>query len=152
MLIYTVNVYESEVDTIMEFLNAIYNFFFDFDNKEAFNAAQDLNVFIVGFVLVLAALVLLSTIVALLPKLLALGKKKEKTDSVVVKAEIKLPEQVEVKQEDDEELIAVLTAAIMSYYGNETKCNLKVTSFRRIDNAPNAWSNAGKRDHLDASL
>lgn len=136
----------------MEFLNAIYNFFFDFDNKEAFNAAQDLNVFIVGFVLVLAALVLLSTIVALLPKLLALGKKKEKTDSVVVKAEIKLPEQVEVKQEDDEELIAVLTAAIMSYYGNETKCNLKVTSFRRIDNAPNAWSNAGKRDHLDASL
>lgn len=152
MLIYTVNVYESEVDTIMEFLNAIYNFFFDFDNKEAFNAAQDLNVFIVGFVLVLAALVLLSTIVALLPKLLALGKKKEKTDSVVVKAEIKLPEQVEVKQEDDEELIAVLTAAIMSYYGNETKCNLKVTSFKRIDNAPNAWRNAGKRDHLDASL
>ena len=136
----------------MEFLNAIYNFFFDFDNKEAFNAAQDLNVFVVGFVLVLAALVLLSTIVALLPKLLSLGKKKEKKDSVVVKAEIKLPEQVEVKEEDDEELIAVLTAAIMSYYGNETKCNLKVTSFRRIDNAPNAWSNAGKRDHLDASL
>ena len=136
----------------MEFLNAIYNFFFDFDNKEAFNAAQDLNVFVVGFVLVLAALVLLSTIVALLPKLLSLGKKKEKKDSVVVKAEIKLPEEVEVKEEDDEELIAVLTAAIMSYYGNETKCNLKVTSFRRIDNAPNAWSNAGKRDHLDASL
>ena len=151
MLFYTLNVYKSEVDEIMEFLNAIYNFFFDFDNKEAFNAAQDLNVFVVGFVLVLAALVLLSTIVALLPKILAIGKKKEKADSVVVKAEIKLPEQVEA-EEDDEELIAVLTAAIMSYYGNETKCNLKVTSFRRIDNAPNAWSNAGKRDHLDASL
>lgn len=152
MLIYTVNVYESEVDEIMEFLNTIYNFFFDFENKESFNAAQDLNVFIVGFVLVLAALILLSLIVSLLPKLLALGKKKEKKDSVVVKAEIKLPEEVEVKEEDDEELIAVLTAAIMSYYGNETKCNLKVTSFKRIDNAPSTWSNAGKRDNLDASL
>ncbi len=137
----------------MEFLNAIYNFFFDFDNKEPFNAAQDFNVFIVGFVLVLAALLLLSTIVALLPKILALGKKKEKKVQVsqvapVAEAEVTISEEAE----DEEELVAVLTAAIMSYYGNETKCNLKVTSFKRIDNASSAWSNAGKRDHLDASL
>lgn len=136
----------------MEFLNKIYNFFFDFEGKEAFNAAQDFNIVIVGLVLVFCALILLAAIFALLPKLLARGKKEKKDGSIVVEAEITLPEEGKEPIEDDEELIAVLTAAIMSYYGNETKCNLKVTSFKRIDNAPSTWSHAGRRDHSDASL
>lgn len=138
----------------MDILNKIYNFFFDFDNKEPFNAAQDFNVVIVGLVLVFCALVLLSAIVALLPKIMALGKKKDKQAQAGEVAPVAVAEaEVAVEEtEDEEELVAVLTAAIMSYYGNETKCNLKVTSFKRIDNASSTWSNAGRRDHLDASL
>ncbi len=137
----------------MEFLNTIYNFFFDFDNREPFNAAQDFNVVIVGFVLVLAALLLLAFLVSLLPKIIGLGQKKEKkvqTGEVApaTEAEVTILEETE----DEEELVAVLTAAIMAYYGNETKCNLKVTSFKRVDNASSTWSNAGRRDNLDASL
>lgn len=137
-------------------LNTIYNFFFDFENKEPFNAAQDFNVVIVGFVLVLCALLLLAFIVSLLPKIVGSGRKKKKEDKKVQEGNVAPETEIEIsaaeEAEDEEELVAVLTAAIMSYYGNETKCNLKVTSFKRIDNSSNAWSNAGRRDHLDASL
>ena len=49
----------------MSFLESIKKFFLDFDNKEPFNTTQDVNVVLVGLVIVFVALLLLSFIISL---------------------------------------------------------------------------------------
>ena len=55
-------------------------------------------------------------------------------------------------KEDENELVAVLTAAIMSYYGTAKNCNLRITSYKRAENRAPAWNNAGRRENIDAAL
>ena len=146
----------------MSFLESIKKFFLDFDNKEPFNTTQDVNVVLVGLVIVFVALLLLSFIISLFSYIFKeRSNKEEKKDpekesltKATVKDDAKAGEMInkEVSQ-DEEELIAVLTAAIMASYGKETSCKLKVTSFKRVSQASSpAWNAAGRRDSLDSSL
>lgn len=53
-------------------------------------------------------------------------------------------------QEDEEELIAVITAAIAA--SMETSVgNLKIKSFKRVDNSP-VWSRVSRKEQLDNVL
>ena len=49
-------------------------------------------------------------------------------------------------EEDDSELIAVLTAAIAASL-NQSTYNLKIKSYRRVDSAP-VWNKTARRDNL----
>ena len=51
---------------------------------------------------------------------------------------------VAVSSDNEEELIALFTAVISASYGTSTKCNLKVSSFKRIENSTPVWSTAGR--------
>lgn len=146
----------------MSFLESIKKFFLDFDNKEPFNTTQDVNVVLVGLVIVFVALLLLSFIISLFSYIFKeRPNKEEKKDpekesltKATVKNDAKAGEMInkEVSQ-DEEELIAVLTAAIMASYEKETSCKLKVTSFKRVSQASSpTWNAAGRRDSLDSSL
>ena len=53
----------------------------------------------------------------------------------------------EPKEEDDEELIAVLTAAVAASMNTSTY-NLKIKSYRRIPNTRPAWNRAGISDTI----
>ena len=50
-------------------------------------------------------------------------------------------------QEDDSELIAVLTAAVAASL-NQSTYNLKIKSYRRVDTAP-VWNRTARRDNLN---
>ncbi len=50
---------------------------------------------------------------------------------------------------DESELIAVLTAAVAASLNTSTY-NLKIKSYRRVENAAPAWNKAGLRDVIDA--
>ncbi len=50
-------------------------------------------------------------------------------------------------QEDDSELIAVLTAAIAASL-NQSTYNLKIKAYRRVDAAP-VWNRTARRDNLN---
>lgn len=49
--------------------------------------------------------------------------------------------------EDDGELIAVLTAAIAASL-NQSTCNLKIKSYRRVDAGTPVWNRTARRDNL----
>ena len=53
-------------------------------------------------------------------------------------------EIIPVSSDNEEELIAIFTAVISASYGTSTKCNLKVSSFKRIENSTPVWSTAGR--------
>ena len=66
----------------------------------------------------------------------------------------KLPEAAPVKETkkadiDDEELIAVLTAAVAASLNTSTY-NLQIKSYRRIGNGAPAWNRAGLNDTINS--
>lgn len=52
----------------------------------------------------------------------------------------------------DEELIAVLTAAVMASMGNDPECKLKVKSFRRIPQTAPIWNTVGRSEYISGKL
>lgn len=52
---------------------------------------------------------------------------------------------------DESELIAVLTAAVAASMNTSTY-NLKIKSYRRVENTAPAWNKAGLRDVIDARI
>lgn len=69
-------------------------------------------------------------------------------------AEVEQPANAQVKETaaddmDEEELVAVLTAAVAACMNTSTY-NLKIKSFRRIENTSPSWNKAGLRDVIDS--
>ena len=58
------------------------------------------------------------------------------------------PEPVKTDTMDDEELVAVITAAIAASLNTSTY-NLRIKSLRRIDNNQPAWNRAGIRETIN---
>lgn len=50
--------------------------------------------------------------------------------------------------EDDDELIAVLTAAVAASLGQTTTYNLKIKSYRRVESGSPVWNRTARRDNV----
>lgn len=58
----------------------------------------------------------------------------------------------EASRQSDDELIAVLTAALYSYCGAETASRLKIRNYRRIPLASPVWNASGRKEQLAGKL
>lgn len=100
-----------------------------------------------GLLVVFVCLVLIIVVITVLARIL-----KDKPQEAVPQktVEIEVPQQVvqpeAVQPVADEELLAVLTAAVAAAMG-PSKPNLVVRSYRRINNAP-AWERASKNEQI----
>ena len=65
--------------------------------------------------------------------------------------EYKKNQQENEKDENEEELIAVFMAAIMCSLNTSTY-NLKIKSFRRIEQNSPVWNTTGRKDSMDGRL
>jgi hypothetical protein len=52
----------------------------------------------------------------------------------------------------DEELVAVITAAVMAAMGDESKCGLIIKSIKRTGQTTPLWNRAGRFEHISGKL
>lgn len=102
-----------------------------------------------GLVTTGVGMLIVFVVLAILMCVLMLMKVIFYKDPAKAKAQ-KMPEVAKVEQTDcdDEELIAVLTAAVAASLNTSTY-NLKIKSYRRIDNKAPAWRRAGITDTVN---
>lgn len=100
---------------------------------------------VIGLAIVFAVLIILMIVLMLFKVIFYRAPKPQNT----VKAEEVKPEETALAQEtDEEELIAVLTAAVAASLNTSTY-NLKIKSYRRIDNKMPAWNKAGVNETIN---
>lgn len=109
---------------------------------------QGLQTTVLGMLIIFAALIILMIAINIMKLIFYKDPKKESVKQE--KAVEKTPAPVQVptvtKTEDDEELIAVLTAAIAASLNTSTY-NLKIKSYRRIENRAPVWNRAAVREN-----
>ncbi len=104
-----------------------------------------LTILITGFVVVFAVLLLLILLISLYGKIVSsvLEKSKAKEITEMPKTE-NLPEvtlfEKEIPEEDDMEIIAVISAAVYAMYGEKS---VKVKSIKKVPQSRPVWSTAG---------
>ena len=101
---------------------------------------------IIGLAIVFAVLVILMFVLKIMEKIFA-PKTEKKAEVVAPVSVVKQAEVVET--EDDEEIIAVLTAAIAASLNTSTY-NLRIKSFRRVANNAPAWNKAGLNETINS--
>ncbi len=107
---------------------------------------------VVGLCTVFAALAILMFVLKLFDYIFNKKSKPETNDEAKTENVAPVPVQPAVKaveNEDDEELIAVLTAAIAASLNTSTY-NLKIRSYRRISNNTPAWNKAGIKETIES--
>jgi sodium pump decarboxylase gamma subunit len=114
---------------------------------------EGLQVTVVGMCIVFGVLIILMLVLMAMKKMFY---KEEPAKAAVVQentAVAKAPKQPAKAQPEDgmdeEELVAILTAAIAASMNTSTY-NLKIKSYRRIGNQAPAWNQAGLRDTIDS--
>ena len=112
-----------------------------------------LNLTLVGITVVFSALVILALMISLYSKIITGFSSKEKAKK---QADVKTPAVTEAAATTDtiadEELIAVITAAISAALQNTPTCNLRVKSFKRINQTAPAWYSAGISEYITNKL
>lgn len=102
-----------------------------------------------GILVVFIVLFILYIAINILSKLLN-ENKSPKTE--VSKEEVKAVDEVEEKEnENDEELIAVITAAIASSM-NKSTCDIRVNNIKRINDPTPAWGKFGRVEQISNKL
>ena len=99
---------------------------------------------VIGLCTVFLVLAILWGVLELMRVVFSAKDKKEKAPAPAVAIPAAAPS---APIEDDSELIAVLTAAIAASL-NQSTYNLKIKSYRRVDNAP-VWNRTARRDNLN---
>lgn len=112
---------------------------------------EGLQVTVIGLIIVFAVLVI---IMLFMMAMKWVFYKPDKNAADNKPAEVERPANAQVKETaaddmDEEELVAVLTAAVAACMNTSTY-NLKVKSFRRIENTSPSWNKAGLRDVIDS--
>ncbi len=97
---------------------------------------------VLGLTIVFSVLIILMIILMLFKVIFY--KKNEKKKPII---EETAPAQAEAA-ENDEELVAVLTAAVAAYLNTSTY-NLKIKSYRRINDDRPIWNKAGIQDTIN---
>ena len=103
---------------------------------------------VIGLSIVFGVLVILMLVLILFKVIFYKDPSKQKKETV---AEVSTPvvsEAIEVKDEtDEEELIAILTAAVAASLNTSTY-NLQIKSYRRVDDRRPSWKTAGIRETI----
>lgn len=108
--------------------------------------AQGLSVTGIGLAIVFSVLVILMLVMMAMKQIFYKDPSKEKKEAP---AAVKAPEPKAEKKVDDAELIAVLTAAVAASLNTSTY-NLKIKSYRRVQNNKPAWNRAGISDTVNS--
>ncbi len=109
--------------------------------------SEGLLVTFVGLVIVFSVLIILMLVMMAMK---AVFYKEDKPTNEVQETKTSAPPVQAVQTNADEgELIAVLTAAIASSLNTSTY-NLKIKSYRRVDNASPSWNRAGLSEVIES--
>ncbi|WP_105616089.1 OadG family transporter subunit [Vallitalea okinawensis] len=106
---------------------------------------------IAGMLMVFLALILIALILAQFKHLGNLGKKNEAPPVVENKVVVEEERKVQSNQEDELELVAVITAAIAASM-NTTSDKLVVKSLRRVSSNKSAWNATGRHENIHNNL
>lgn len=105
---------------------------------------------VVGLSTVFAVLIILMLVIMIMEKIFTGSKASEKQIPAAEAKQITAAKPAAApKTEDDEELIAVLTAAVAASL-NTSVYNLRISSYRRTDNNSTAWNKAGVREIINS--
>lgn len=107
-----------------------------------------LQVTVIGLIIVFAVLIILMGVLVAMKYIFAPKTQKEEKPSEQAIEAAPAPVQAESEAED-EELIAVITAAIAASLNTSTY-NLKIKSFRRVGNVAPAWNKAGLNETINS--
>ena len=99
---------------------------------------------VVGLAIVFAVLLILMIVLKAFEKIFYKPQKEAKQSEVIKQVNEAVDNGDE---EDSDELIAILTAAVAASLNTSTY-NLKIKSYRRLDNNSTPWSKAGIRDTI----
>lgn len=102
---------------------------------------------VLGMLTVFSVLIILMLAIAVMKKVFYKPEVKAPVPAPAVPVQSTVEEVPE--NEDEEELIAVLTAAIAASLNTSTY-NLKIKSYRRTDKRNPAWNTAGVRDVINS--
>lgn len=107
---------------------------------------------IVGISVVFLALIALSFFIYLFGKIMVSGLKNKKAETLEGKMKTVKNIEIDADVEDDDELIAVITAAVQASLVNAgitPECKIRVKSFNRIsDNTP-VWNETGRKELIN---
>lgn len=107
--------------------------------------SEGLQVTGIGLIIVFGVLIILMLVMMLMKVIFY----RPEDGNTPKKAEAPLAGATSAAVPDDEELIAVLTAAIAASLNTSTY-HLNIKSYRRIETSAPAWNRAGLRDVIDA--
>ncbi len=102
---------------------------------------------VIGLVIVFAVLIVLMYVLVAMKHIFA--PKTNKTMETAPVVETVRETVVPAPTEDEEELIAVITAAIAASLNTSTY-NLKIKSLRRVSNTAPAWNRAGLNETINS--
>lgn len=111
------------------------------------------NVTVSGLVIVFAMLILLVVIIALFGKLMSAkagADKKQIAEKASAPAQVVQKQSVSVPSQDDDELIAVIAAAVDSMYEGSGKKAVIKSVTPCSDNTRSAWAAAGLNNNVRA--
>ncbi len=116
------------------------------------NINEGIVVTIMGMLIVFAVLILLWIILEIMRLIFYRANKKSSNDKAKKdNISIKPMDNKEETKEDEDELIAVLTAAIAASL-NQSTYNLKIKSFRRIKQVSSAWNAISRKEQIENKL
>lgn len=102
---------------------------------------------VIGLAIVFAVLIILMIVLSLF-KVIFYKKPKTQAVPVAAPAQAAPVEEETADDTDEEELIAVLTAAVAASLNTSTY-NLRIKSYRRTDNKMPAWNKAGVTETIN---
>ena len=103
---------------------------------------------VIGLSIVFGVLIILMIVLMLMKVIFYKDPNKQKKAEATAPAETATVVEVAAEETDEDELIAVLTAAIASSLNTSTY-NLRIKSYRRTDNKQPAWNKAGLTETIN---
>lgn len=118
-----------------------------------------LNMIFTGVSVVFLCLVLLVFVIYAMPKVLSVFYQKKinnvaVSDSRTVREEngIELNQSKQIpinqKKECNDELLAVITAAVLACFKPEVRSRIRIASFRRVSDTPPVWNGVSRNEQI----
>lgn len=116
------------------------------------NMSEGLAITVIGLGIVFSVLIILWGFIALMRVVFTKKNTAPVPAAVPVKTEEKPVVSItEVADENEEEVVAVIMAAIANCLNTSTY-NLHIQSIRRVGNAAPAWNAAGRRENVENQI